>query len=191
MKVGGRHGAKPLDTTSLRELFASGKAWSAIGVVRARDGSNSHFEQRDGDVLIDVDLSPDGQPAWCRLGSGFGAWRIPKVGTEVGVLVTDGDIRHCPIVVCVLSTEGVDDDLDGDIYLVVNDKKVRIKSTGEDVEVEAGAGKFVKLGGGSQKVARGDLVDAELAEISTAIAGVGGSYTPAVAGTGAQNVKVT
>lgn len=143
-----------------------GAVWSAIGVVRARDGDNSHFAIDDGDVLVDVDLSPEGIPVVCRLGAagglaGGGVWRVPPDGTEVVVMVIGGDPRQMPTIVAALPSGTLPDDVDENVLLVVNTKKVRIVSTEEDVEVVAsGAGKKVMLQGGGKGVARlDDTVD--------------------------------
>jgi hypothetical protein len=134
--------SKPLDMTSLRELFASGEMWGAIGVVRAR-GTASHYDMRDGDVLVDVDLGPEGIPAWCRLGgaaggAAMGIWRVPPVGTEVAVIVPRGDVRCDPMIVAVLSSGEVHADLDADTLLIVNTERVSIKSTDDEIIIQDG-----------------------------------------------------
>jgi hypothetical protein len=161
-----RRGHKPVDLSSLREALATGEMWSAIGVVRAREGEDSHFAIDDGDVLVDVDLSPEGTPVVCRLGAagglaGGGVWRVPPAGTEVAVMVIGGDPRAMPIIVAALPSGTLPAGVDEDVLLVVNPKKVRIVSTDEDVEVVAsGSGKKVKLQGGGKGVARlDDTVD--------------------------------
>jgi hypothetical protein len=191
-----RHGHRPTDMSSLREAMQDNRVWSAIGVVRAREGSGSHWEKDDelGDVVVDVDLGPDGMPAWCRLAGGagdIGVWRVPPPDTEVLVSMPAGDPRSMPTIVRVLSSGTVPSAVDGDVLLVTNTKKLRIVSTTEDVEVEAGPGKTVKLGGGAQAAARADKVTSELSAIQTAITGLGGSYTPSPGGVGASNVKIT
>jgi len=155
-----RGGAKTLDVPEMRELFADPRTWTGLGLVVKRQGEDSHFEIVDGDVLVEVDLMPEGTPLLCRLGSlaggaGRGLWRIPPVGTEVALVIPGGDLSETggdPLIVGVLSTGTIDADLNGDILLLVNDKAVKIKSTGEDVIVDAPAsGKKVLLGGGTRK----------------------------------------
>lgn len=172
----GRRGHMPADLSSLKEAMADNRVWAAVGVVRARDGGNSHFEivtdDEEEDVLIDVDLGPDGTPGWCRLGShagraGGGVWRIPPPDTEVIVVMTSGDPRDMPAIVATLSSGTLPQNVDGDALLVVNTKKVRILSTEEDVTVDAsGGGKKVLLQGGGQGVAR--LNDTTAADVTMA-----------------------
>lgn len=204
-----RHGHKPADLSQLREALADDRVWSAVGVVRAREGADSHFEIADGDVIVDVDLSPEGSPTWCRLGSaagieGGGVWRIPNPGTEVIVVQVAGDSRVMPSIVATLASGTTPIGLDKDVLLVVNTKKVRIVSTEEDVEIEAGSGKLVKLGGGAQFVALANLVKDRLDTIQnkydnhTHTVSVGVAQPVGVpdriltlASTAAQNVKAT
>jgi hypothetical protein len=204
-----RHGHKPADLSQLREALSDDRVWSAVGVVRAREGADSHFEIADGDVLVDVDLSPEGSPTWCRLGSaagieGGGVWRVPNPDTEVIVVQVAGDSRVMPAIVATLSSGTAPSGLDGDVLLVVNTKKVRIVSTEEDVEIEAGSGKHVKLGGGAQFVAlanlakdRLDLIqsryDNHVHTVSVGVAQPVGAPDRilTLASTAAQNVKAT
>jgi hypothetical protein len=116
--------------------------WSAIGVVRAR-GAESHYRLESDDVLIDVDLGPEGVPVWCRLGgaaggAAMGVWRIPAVGTEVAILIPRGDLQCDPMIVAVLSSGEVHADLDADTLLIVNTERVSIKSTDGEVIIQDG-----------------------------------------------------
>ena len=183
----GRCGRMPADLSSLKEAMADNRVWAAVGVVRARDGGNSHFEivtdDEEEDVLVDVDLGPDGTPGWCRLGShagraGGGIWRVPPPDTEVIVVMTSGDPRDMPAIVATLSSGTLPENVDGDALLVVNTKKVRILSTEDDVAVDAsGGGKKVLLQGGGKGVARLDDTTtngtlAIVGGVSTAFAGL-------------------
>lgn len=138
------------------QAIVDGKLWTGVGLVVKRQGEDQHYEISDGDVLVSVDLMPEGQPLWCRLGAGGGGLgggvlRVPKVGAEVLVLVPRGELEEQPAIVAVLSSGSVDGDLDGDVLLVVNDKKVVIKSTDDQVILGGTSGKEIAR--------KGDAVD--------------------------------
>ena len=138
------------------QAIVDGKLWAGVGLVVKRQGEDQHYEISDGDVLVSVDLMPEGQPLWCRLGAGGGGLgggvlRVPKVGAEVLVLVPRGELEEQPAIVAVLSSGSVDGDLDGDVLLVVNDKKVVIKSTDDQVILGGTSGKEIAR--------KGDAVD--------------------------------
>lgn len=96
-----RHGKKlPLD--SIKEALADGRVWVALGVVTLFEGETSHYELEDGDLLVDVQLVPNGEPLLCRLGTGHGIWAIPPVGAEVLVALPEGDFEANPVIVGVL-----------------------------------------------------------------------------------------
>jgi hypothetical protein len=138
------------------QAIVDGKLWAGVGLVVKRQGEDQHYEIGDGDVLVSVDLMPEGQPLWCRLGAGGGGLgggvlRVPKVGAEVLVLVPRGELEEQPAIVAVLSSGSVDGDLDGDVLLVVNDKKVVIKSTDDQVILGGTSGKEIAR--------KGDAVD--------------------------------
>lgn len=103
MSKRGRPGGKRPDVAALREALRDGRVWSALGVVRLFDGEASHFEVAADDVLVDVELSPNGERVFCRMGAGGGAvWSVPSPGTEVVVLVPEGDLEADPIIVATL-----------------------------------------------------------------------------------------
>lgn len=113
-----RQASKSLDLTDLREALLDGKVWSGIGVVYVPDGEEKHYYfDADGDVFISVQLMPNGEPLDdCRLGSfgggaGIGFWVIPPVGTEVVLMIPQGEFEAGPVIVGTCSTGKVPDGL--------------------------------------------------------------------------------
>lgn len=82
----------------LRELLRDGRMHTKIGAVKAPEGEE-HWEIIDGDVYVDVQLSPGREQVLCRLaaaggmGAGLGFFAVPAVGTEVIVGIPDGDLE--------------------------------------------------------------------------------------------------
>lgn len=108
----GNRGAKRLDMSPLNELIdrhARRRVYAQVAIVMKPDGEASHFEKADDDVLVWVQLQPDGQEVQARLGTfaggpGMGLWRIPAEGDEVAVVSPGGRIDFMPLVIGVLST---------------------------------------------------------------------------------------
>lgn len=145
-----RSGARGVDQSEMKRALVDGKVWCGLGLVVKRQGESQHYEIADGDVLVSVDLMPEGQPLWCRLGGKY-MWRVPPVGSEVMIAIPSGELEQMPSIVSVLSTGSVDGDLDGDVLLIVNDKKVVIKSTDDQVILGGTSGKEIAR--------KGDAVD--------------------------------
>lgn len=102
----GRRGAKRLDIAEVKKALRDRRLWSGLGVVRRFPGETAHYEievDDQPDVLVDVELVPNGERVFCRLGIAVGAvWKIPPVDTEVAVLIPEGDFDADPIIVAVL-----------------------------------------------------------------------------------------
>lgn len=103
----GRRGAKTLDLAQLKAALRDGKFWTGLGVVRVFPGETSHFEivltgEAEPGVDLMVELASNGERLVCRLGATGGTWRIPAPGTEVAVLIPEGDLESDPIVVAIL-----------------------------------------------------------------------------------------
>jgi phage baseplate assembly protein gpV len=65
------------------------------------------------DILVDVELMPEGIDVTCRLSGGAGSqgfWVIPAEGDEVVVMMPQGDIAFMPVIVGLLSSYDVDND---------------------------------------------------------------------------------
>lgn len=96
---------------------------TAIGLVVA-PGGESHFIIDGQDVLVDVELLPNGEQLLCRLGSiaggaGFGVWAIPPVGTEVSVLIPHGDLEMDPVVIGTLTSGTAPAGLDASTLVII------------------------------------------------------------------------
>lgn len=88
----GKLGAKRVDTSALSAMLTQQQMTTSLGVVRKFEGETSHFdidtENGTNEILVDVELIPSGTRTQCRLGFGNdGVYRIPRVGTEVAVLL--------------------------------------------------------------------------------------------------------
>lgn len=109
-----RKGSKRLDTTDLRSLLEDKRLWVQLAIVAVPDGASSHFVIEAGQVLVDVETVPRGLDLRCRLGVGAGGvgqglWRVPAPGTEVAVLVPDGQIEFSPMIVACLDSGAAPD----------------------------------------------------------------------------------
>ncbi len=162
MKLGRRRlGSKPLDLSPIREALADGKVHSGVGIVYVPNGESQHYEIFDGeDVLVWVKLMPLEQPLFCRLGgfaggASVGMWRIPPEGTEVAVMIPDGDFDFDPMIVATLATGATVENLNGDDLFIVNTKKVKLKSLEDDMELDADGQVLIQAAdGGEEPVAR-------------------------------------
>jgi hypothetical protein len=128
----GRKASKRLDVTGLREALADRRIWAQLAVVAAPAGASSHWElvadqQGNRHVLVDVETVPRRIELRCRLGAGAGGlgqglWRIPAIGTEVAILVPDGQIDFQPVIVACLDSGAAPERLeDGRTILVATD----------------------------------------------------------------------
>ena len=179
----GKRGSAGIDLSSLKEAMHDDRIWSAIGIVRAREGEGSHYEVDDGEVLVDVDFGDWVMPVWCPLGGTggietAGIWRIPSPGTLVVISVLNGHEADMPCIVATLSSGAVPDALDADTLVVVNTKKIKIISLEEDVEIEAGDGKKVLIGGGGHPLPKWDDF---MADLNTFVTDLVASANPNVA----------
>lgn len=107
-----RVGAKKLDLSDLRHVLRDRRAWAGMGLVIEPEDGEPHFEivVEDGnivDILIEVEIVPERIHVTARLsgsgGQNTGLWQIPQIGDEVAVLIPDGEVDFCPIIVGVLS----------------------------------------------------------------------------------------
>lgn len=142
-------GAKKLDMTSIRAALHDKRQWCAVGVVTKQDGTSQHYELKTEngtlvDILVDVELMPDGVDVTCRLAGGAGGkgiWTIPAEGDEVIVLLPSGSVAFMPIIVGLLSTYEIDD---GDDQGPELDRTVIVNGTVYIHDGSGGAEELVK-----------------------------------------------
>lgn len=121
-----RHTSRRVDLSSLKEAFRDERAFPCLGIVTDED-VDSHFELDGDDLLIEVELIPQEERVTARLGFGggpsAGIWFIPPVGTEVALIICDGDVEAGVFIVGVLSTGAVPDGItEGTTVLAAPDK---------------------------------------------------------------------
>lgn len=120
-----RKASRRLDLSSMKEALRDRRCWTCMGLVVVGEDGN-HFEiDENADVLVEVQVQPSQDRLTCRLGSvaggpGRGVWSIPPVGTEVAVIVPDGQLDFMPIIVATLSTGEVPPDLDETTIVMAN-----------------------------------------------------------------------
>lgn len=112
---------------------------TSLGVVRKFPEHASHFEidteNGTNEIMVDVELIPSGTRVLCRLGFGNdGVYRIPRVGSEVAVLVPydsssliKDSLDYEAIIVGVLNVNAPSA-LTSDDTIVIEAVKVRILS---------------------------------------------------------------
>jgi len=145
-------GAMQADMSDLRALLADNRTHTAIGVVHAPELGAPHWRRSDrGDILVEVLIMPLGNQASARLSSAAGQvsaglWRVPKVGTEVGILIPHGELDAGPVIVNTLSSGGAPARVSDSMTLL---------SAPDALELDAPA---IRLGGegANQKAMRGD-----------------------------------
>lgn len=121
--------------SAIRAALQDGKYWSGLGLVYKPNGEATHYEfDADVGVLVHVELMPNQEPLLCRLGGlgeggAHGVWRIPPIGSEVAVLIPGGALENDPILVGVLASGGVPDELDEETLVVKGPKVVIIAET--------------------------------------------------------------
>ena len=128
----GRKSSKGIDLSILESLMRDGRMWCKLGKVFAPDGG-SHWQVKDGKLLIEVETLPDGLDLTCRLatwgsGGGFGGWAIPRVGSIVTVLVPDGMVEFHPIVIGVLDCNAAPSGVGEGLTLIADDRTVAIRA---------------------------------------------------------------
>lgn len=141
-------GAKRIDLSDIRDAIMGGMiqgAQVAFGVVSPTDEGDVPWsiEEENGvpvDVLVDVELMPDGTDVTARLGSlgggaGYGIWALPPEGTEVAVIIPMGQVDFMPIIVAVLSSRRVPDRIGENKLVIVAQDRVEI--IGEQVYISS------------------------------------------------------
>lgn len=139
----GTRGAQKLDLSPIHKMIDKAQrmaVYAQVAIVVKPDGEASHFHKTGDDVLVWVQLQPEGHEVQARLaapagGPDKGLWRIPAVDAEVMVIMPGGRIDFMPMLALVLSSgevhERVGDDktilvAPDEIQLMVGERVVRI-----------------------------------------------------------------
>lgn len=173
-----RDGAKPLELAAIRRALEDKRLWCGLGKVVLRDGESSHFEIETNDsgtpvdVLVEVDIMPEGIPVTARLGCGAGSlgaggWKIPAPGTEVVWIAPHGEMEADLMIIATLSTNSVPSALDADTYVLVQPKNLIIASTDASGKVKLGA----PDGTGTQPAVLGNALQTRLADLESKFLG--------------------
>lgn len=125
-----KFGTRRVDLTPLKEALKDNRVYARLGLVTAEDAP-SHFELDGEDLLVEVTLVPDDVRVTCRMatvggGPGQGLWFVPPVGSEVAVLVPDGELESGPMIVGVLSTGSLPDGVAEGVTVIANSSKVLV-----------------------------------------------------------------
>ncbi len=131
-----RHSTRRIDTSSLKELLGleGDMIFPCLGIVTDED-VDSHFSIEgtgDGtDLFIEVQLVPGDERMTARMGvagagAGQGIWFIPPVGTEVVLIICDGEIEAGAVIVGVLSTGSLPNGVAAGTTVITNSSKVLI-----------------------------------------------------------------
>lgn len=138
-----------MDLDTMRAPLADRRVWGGLGLVWKPPQHDKHYEFYDNDVLVYVRMQPTDDEIICRLVSANGLWVIPPLGSEVAVLVPMGDYEAEPMIVGILSTEGVPDALSSDEekhMVVVNPNGAKILLADSDHKPVARVGDEIDLG---------------------------------------------
>lgn len=196
------------DLSDLKALMDDGKAFALMGLV-AKPTSGPHWRKVEGkngrtDILVEVETAPLGYDLTCRLtseagGAGMGLWRVPAVGTEVLVVIPDGEIDFMPTIAKVYSSGSVPTRASDQRTVMVAPDAIEVQAplvtigpdAASDTQGVVVASNSVKLGGSaaSERIIKGDsrkeaedyFLDLVKAAASEVVAGFGTLSLPATA----------
>lgn len=111
-----RKGTKRLDLTAMKAALKDQRAWACLGVVLEAQDSGNHFDIDDNVISVEVDLQPSQEQITAcvaAIGGSFGAgiYAIPPVGAEVYVLIPDGELDFCPVIIGLSSSGTLPSDI--------------------------------------------------------------------------------
>ncbi len=131
-------GGKRWDLGELKAALADDRVSIRMGLVKKFDGETSHWFTENGDVFVDVELAPFGQPTLCRLVSVSGGWVIPPEGSEVVVGFPQDDFEGNPILFACTTSGTLP-------YGLAENTLVIIAPAGGTVQITDGSGTAVSL----------------------------------------------
>lgn len=126
-----KHAGRRLDLSAMKEALQDGRIHTAFGLVTDIDADGQHFELDGDDLLIEVEIVPNGSRITARMGvcgggPSAGIWFIPPVGSEVALLIPDGSLDAGPIIVGVLSSGAVPSGIAVGVTVIANSSKVLV-----------------------------------------------------------------
>jgi hypothetical protein len=115
----------------MREALKDRRVFPCLGIVTTDDDSGSHFDLDGEDLLVEVELVPGEERITARMGavgggSGQGLWFVPPVGSEVIVIMCDGELEADAFIVGVLSSGAVPEGIAPDVTVIANTSKVYV-----------------------------------------------------------------
>jgi hypothetical protein len=136
-----KKGSQTFDRALLKRMIMDNIPIATVfGVVRKFPGEDSHFEIQvdengNREVMVDVEIMPRSERAFCRLGFGHDQiFRIPRVDQEVAVIIptaknalTADELDADGIIVAILDTD-VPAELDDDDVVVITAPRVIVLS---------------------------------------------------------------
>ena len=95
-------------------LTISAFTMTPLGVVQAAEDGGLHFALDEGVMVVEVEFQPSGVQVTTVVGTvagsfGAGVWAVPPVGSEVMVMIPDGDLDFQPTVVALTSSGSLPD----------------------------------------------------------------------------------
>ncbi len=103
-----RKAVKRPDLSAIKEALRDNRAFVRVAKVIADDKGGPHFSIDDGDILVVVETVPLEEEVTCLVtspvgGGGAGIFAVPPVGSEVFVVLPDGEIDFMPAIIGVLT----------------------------------------------------------------------------------------
>lgn len=141
-------GSRPtqkLDLSPITQVIGKSQRMSVyaqIAIVVLPDGESAHYHKTSDDVLVWVQLQPEGHEVQARLGSAGGG-RIPSIDDEVLVICPAGRLDFLPIIADTVTSGAVPSRLSDDKTIVEAPDEIQLIVGSRVIKVESGA---IKLG---------------------------------------------
>jgi hypothetical protein len=125
-----KHATRRLDIAAIKQALADDRVYPCLGLVTDEDVA-SHYSLDDEDLLVEVALMPGEERVTARMGlfgmgPNAGIWSVPPVGTEVALMVCDGELEGGVFIVGILSTGNVPDGVAENVIVIAAPSKVLI-----------------------------------------------------------------